>query len=122
MYAMADRDIHRAGIFVQARRGELNMTQEQLAAAAGVDEKTIRTLEAGMRWPWTRNRVAIEKALGWEPLTLERVAAGEGASPSAATIDLSVLTPWERQVFLTFVKVVKDRMAEQERTEGRRGA
>ena len=38
MYAMADRDVHRAGIFVQARRGELGMTQEQLAAKAGVDE------------------------------------------------------------------------------------
>jgi transcriptional regulator with XRE-family HTH domain len=121
MYAMADRDVHRAGIFVQARRGELGMTQEQLAVAAGVDEKTIRTLESGVRWPWTRNRAAIEQALGWPPLALERIAAGDGPSEAASELDMSVLTEDEMRVLATFIRLIQTRMAERDR-ESRRGA
>jgi transcriptional regulator with XRE-family HTH domain len=94
MYPMANRDIHRAGIFVQARRGEMGLTQEQLARAAGVDEKTVRTLEAGTTWPWPKNRTRIEQALGWTPLALERIASQEELEGdlAGAYLNLSAIT------------------------------
>lgn len=74
---MSDRDAKRAGLYALARRGELGMTQEQVARAAKVDPKTINSLEHGERWPWARNVARIEAALNWPPLTLEKIAAGE---------------------------------------------
>lgn len=132
MYAMADRDIHRAGIFVQARRGELRMTQEQLAAESHVDEKTIRTLESGTHWPWPRNRTAIEQALGWETLTLERIAAGGEPSPpramvdlpglSLSDLDLSALSPKEQRDLIGAARLLAELIAKAERDEGQRPA
>lgn len=74
--AVVERDIQRAGDYVIARRGQLRMTQEQLASNASVNTKTIYNLEAGLRWPWAENRSAIEEALGWPPMTLEMLARG----------------------------------------------
>jgi transcriptional regulator with XRE-family HTH domain len=94
MGIMSDRDAVRAGRYVLARRGELGMTQEQLARAAKVDPKTVNSLEHGERWPWARNIARLETALGWPPLTLEKIAAGgepPGAEPELpATADATV--------------------------------
>jgi transcriptional regulator with XRE-family HTH domain len=51
------------------------MTQQELADAADVDTKTIGNLERRGKWPIARNRAKIEKALGWPPGELERIAA-----------------------------------------------
>lgn len=67
----------RAARAVTARRGELGMTQGELAAAAGVDIKTIGSLERRGRWPIARTRALIEKGLGWPVGELERIAAEE---------------------------------------------
>jgi transcriptional regulator with XRE-family HTH domain len=75
------RDVGRA---VAARRGELGMTQQGLADAAGVDLKTVYNLESGGRWPIARTRVAIAAALGWEGDALAAIAGGT-ASPGTGS-------------------------------------
>ena len=69
----------RAAAAVAARRGELDMTQQQLSAAAGVDSKTIGNLESRGRWPIATTRARIEKALGWPSGEMERIASLEPA-------------------------------------------
>ena len=71
---------HRGRAEVAARRGELGMTQQDLADKAGVDLKTIYNLESGTRWPIARTRVAVSAALKWEGDALAAIRAGS-ASP-----------------------------------------
>lgn len=52
------------------------MTQQELAEAAGIDTKTLYSLESGARWPIARTRVAISRALGWKGDALADIAAG----------------------------------------------
>jgi len=66
-----------AGRAALARRGELELTQLDVAAAAGVDVQTYRALETGESWPWAKNLVAIARALGFEPGELQQIADGE---------------------------------------------
>lgn len=63
---------------VIARRGELGMTQQELADAAEIDIKTIGNLESRGRWPIAKNRARIEKALGWPQGELARLASQDG--------------------------------------------
>lgn len=70
------QDRARAARYVTTRRGELGLTQQQLAILAEVDIKTIYNLESGERWPQARNRVKIEAALGLPAGTLDALAAG----------------------------------------------
>jgi transcriptional regulator with XRE-family HTH domain len=69
-------DVQRAGRAVAARRGELGLTQQELADDAGVDIKTVYNLESGQRWPISKNRAAIAVALRWEPDALTVIAGG----------------------------------------------
>lgn len=61
------------------------MTQQELADAADVDTKTIGSLERRGRWPIARNRARIEKALGWPPGEMERIASTEPDEPELPT-------------------------------------
>ncbi|WP_433364352.1 helix-turn-helix domain-containing protein [Streptosporangium sp. CA-115845] len=74
-------DLGRAASYVVARRGALGFTQAALAAAAGVDIKTIYNLESAKRWPQTGNRSAIESALGWQQGDLAKIANGGEPTP-----------------------------------------
>jgi transcriptional regulator with XRE-family HTH domain len=61
---------------VIARRSELGLTQKELALRAGVAERTVQNLEGGKR-PQPLIRGKIEKALGWPPGEMERIARTE---------------------------------------------
>lgn len=63
-----------AGRAIRLRRGELGMTQGALASKAGVDPKTISNVETGKNWPHTESQSRIERTLGWDSGTLERIA------------------------------------------------
>lgn len=67
----------RAARAVAARRGELGMTQQELASVAGVDTKTIGNLERRGRWPIARTRALMEKALHWPVGEMERIASSD---------------------------------------------
>lgn len=70
-----DRD--RLGRYLEARLGELNLTQEGLAAAADVDPKTVYGLIKGHRWPRPSTRAKIERALGYKPGSLTLIRDGQ---------------------------------------------
>jgi transcriptional regulator with XRE-family HTH domain len=73
-------DIQAVGRYVRVRRGELGLSQVQVAERAGVDKGTISRLETGVAWPWATKRAQIECALGLTSGALEwaqeRAAAG----------------------------------------------
>ena len=69
-----------AGRVAEARRGELGMTQIEVASRAGVDMKTLRSLETGERWPIAKNLGAISAVLGLGPGYLREVADGLAAA------------------------------------------
>ena len=63
-------------------RGELGLTQEGLAAKAGVSHRTIQNLEAGETWPQPVTLAAIARALEITAQDLRELAA---AAPVQAT-------------------------------------
>ncbi|MFJ9548896.1 helix-turn-helix transcriptional regulator [Streptomyces erythrochromogenes] len=66
---------------IRKRRGELNMSQAELAAAAGVDRRQIRRYEAGEQQPVLSVAVAIARALG--------ITVNELAGQPAHRVDLA---------------------------------
>ena len=79
-------ELLRVGRTVVSRRGELGMTQQDLADRARVDLKTVYNLEAGARWPIAKNRAAVSAALGWAPDTLAAIRAGGTPFPVVAAV------------------------------------
>lgn len=56
---------------VAGRRVTLGKSQKSFAHEAGIDVKTLRSLENGERWPHDWNRAKIEDALGWGRDTMD---------------------------------------------------
>lgn len=76
MSRLDDRSRRRVARYISARRGELGLSQEELAARAGVDPKTLLHAEQGKRWPLAKTRTKLEAALGWGDGDMARVADG----------------------------------------------
>jgi transcriptional regulator with XRE-family HTH domain len=91
MMATMATDLERVAEYVRARRGELGLTQQQLADRAGVDTGTVSALERGVTWPWARNRAAIARALGWPSGSL--AAIGSGGEPGIVTAEPASAAP-----------------------------
>lgn len=70
----------RAGELVRQARGELGISQADLAEQASVDPGTLSALETGKRWPRGQQRAKISRALGKPPSWLDDAAAGELAN------------------------------------------
>lgn len=70
------------------RRSELGWTQKQLAAEAGVSERTIQNLEGGKK-PLPVIRGKIERALGWKPGEFRRIE-NENGGPQDDPRDLAI--------------------------------
>ncbi|WP_087485517.1 helix-turn-helix domain-containing protein [Brachybacterium massiliense] len=66
-----------AGRAVVEQRVQLGLSQASLATEAGVDAKTLRSLERGERWPHDTSRAKIERALGWAEGTLHALFVGD---------------------------------------------
>jgi DNA-binding XRE family transcriptional regulator len=81
----------RAARAVAVRRGELGMTQQELADKAGVDVKTVGSLETRGRWPIARSRVSIERALRWPSGEMDRIATAPDPAPRPEPIPDEVL-------------------------------
>jgi transcriptional regulator with XRE-family HTH domain len=76
--------VQAAGRAVAAKRGELGLTQAQVAVYAGVAVRTVGDLEAGRKWPWAKNLASIVRVLGLDAAELERIADGT-QRPAKAT-------------------------------------
>ena len=103
----------RAARAVAARRGDLGMTQQELADKAGIDVKTVGSLEGRGRWPIARNRAGIERALGWLPGEMERIAAEDPAQRPAVferlakeIMNTDGLTPDEREAVIAAMREI----------------
>lgn len=68
------------GEIVVKRRAELGLSRAATAKLAGVDPKTLQSLERDERWPHDTNRVKIERALQWAPGSLD--ALRDGGEPT----------------------------------------
>jgi transcriptional regulator with XRE-family HTH domain len=63
---MAARDLKRLGQGVMDRRGELDQTQEEFAAAGGLAVKTVQRVERALiDMPRTKTLGGLDKAAGW---------------------------------------------------------
>jgi transcriptional regulator with XRE-family HTH domain len=109
------------GRAVAARRGQLGMTQQDLADAANVDLKTVYNLESGTRWPIAKNRVAISAALRWEDDALAAILAGEAPAvpadpapprprhiPVLDDADPEEIGPFERAVWAEVLRATEE--------------
>lgn len=67
---------------VLARRGELGLTQAELAGRAGVAGRTVQYLEAGKTWPQARILAAIARALDLDADELRSIAFESVAAAS----------------------------------------
>lgn len=76
------RELPEVGRLVTRRRLELGMDAAQLARTAGVDPKTVASLEHGERWPRDRSRASIEAALNWQTGSLDDMRAGGDPTPT----------------------------------------
>jgi transcriptional regulator with XRE-family HTH domain len=72
----------RTAAYVKARRGRLGLrSQRKLAELAGVDTKTINSLETGRRWPQPAILAQIEQALGLKEGSLQAIHDGGEPTP-----------------------------------------
>lgn len=64
--AVIDADMQQAiGQLIQESRVERGFSQLRLAKEAGVDVKTLRSMEDGSRWASDVTRAKIEQVFGW---------------------------------------------------------
>jgi len=61
------------GQLVQKGRLAMDLAQQPFAKAAGVDLKTLRSLEKGERAPWDTTQAKVEKALGWRQGVIKEI-------------------------------------------------
>lgn len=69
--------IARAGAAVAARRRELDIAQRTLAKDKIMNAGALIAFEKGRSWPRRSTLAKLERVLGWEPGTIERLRFGE---------------------------------------------
>ena len=102
----------------RARRGELDLTQEQVAAAAGVHTRTVQNLESH-RWPNPATLARLEKAVGWPPGEMRRLAAPPVPFMDPQLLDrVSELDEGEREWLISWLIAARERPPGGERRRG----
>ena len=92
-----------AAAFIE-RRSALKLTQEQVAQRGGIVVRTVQNFEAG-RWPNSRSRALLEKAVGWEPGEITRLAEPPRPELDPKLVELaSRLTHEEREALIRFLR------------------
>lgn len=80
-----DEGWRRAGEAVRDERGARHWTQQDLAARADLDVSVIQDIELGRGGGRARTSLSrVDKAFGWAPGRLRRIATGEEAEYAAA--------------------------------------
>lgn len=70
------------------RRLELGLTQERVAREADVVVRTVVNFETQGRWPNSRTRAALERAVDWPDGEISRIAS---ARPDTVTEEIKRL-------------------------------
>lgn len=88
-------------------------TPQQLADAARVDVTAVRDFLQGRRWPRTKTRNSIERALEWPTGRIAQIAHGQARSrprDDQNTLDLSLLDVHERhEVLAVYYRLLRAR-------------
>ena len=110
--AMAD-DMKRrrqiAAAAFAARRGELGLSQEDVARRGEIVVKTVHNFEAQGRWPNTRTRARLERAVGWEPGEIARIATVPKPDLDPKLLSLaSQLTDEEAEALILWLRQSRD--------------
>lgn len=80
--AVPQPDWQRLASAIVARRAELGMTQVGVATAGGISLDRIQALEGAKRTSYRKNTLAaLERALQWEPGSVQAVLAGGDPLP-----------------------------------------
>jgi transcriptional regulator with XRE-family HTH domain len=80
-----------------ARRGDLGLTQEQVAHRGEIVVRTVQNFEKG-KWPNARTRARLERAVAWPLGEIARLAGGPAPSLPAELLEqASQLSPAARQ-------------------------
>lgn len=74
------------GALVAKQRLTLGYSQKGFAVMAGIDVKTLRSLENGERWPHDVQRLKIETALGWRQGAMAEIRDNEDADATLANL------------------------------------
>jgi transcriptional regulator with XRE-family HTH domain len=77
--------VARAGATFAARRGELGLSQRQLASMKIIGAPNLIAFEKGRSWPREKTLAKLEQVVQWPPGTLAKVRAGGEANVSGAT-------------------------------------
>jgi transcriptional regulator with XRE-family HTH domain len=88
---MSREDRQRVADYIRARRGDLGLSQEQLADKAKVALKTVTNVESGTTWPQAASRAKLESALGLASGDIVRI--GRGGEPAPTAPEMGELPP-----------------------------
>lgn len=118
LVSMGEQEILKTlGCFVEESRKNQGLSRLALARTSGVDVKTIRTLEAGVRKPYDHTLRMVESALGWRtgaiddlwdqlendnPVTLDMLTQAEKPVPYPGAIRAAHLTDEELTAELSY--------------------
>jgi hypothetical protein len=75
---MPDTLLAPIGKHVDARRAELGLKLREVSEASGLSIEQLRAIRYGESQPRGLSRAAIERALRWEPGSVDRILSGEG--------------------------------------------
>ena len=107
---MADltRGQRAAAAAAKARRGDLRLTQRELADKAGVHWRTIQDFESGNSWPQAKTLAQIERlGLGWYAGKLVDMAAEVDSSVERVPIDPDPTTAELRQARQMLIDAIR---------------
>jgi len=109
---MADemkRRRQRAAAAFTARRGELGLTQEDVAERGQIAPRTVVGFESQGKWPNPRSRARLEKAVGWASGEIARIASAAAPDLDPVLVDLaSKLTDAEAEALIRFLRQSRD--------------
>lgn len=105
----------RLGERVQARRGALGLSRDELARASGVDASTIAAIETEDRPRRAQTLGRLERALGWEEGSAQRIARGGEPTLAGATVQQVPSADSTVEIIIAAVGAVPDAEREEVR-------
>lgn len=78
---------------MDGRRKELGLRWADVAERGGITTQTLRGIRAGTRQPRGLTRAAIERALDWEPGSVDAILAGDKPTSVTQPVEGADVTP-----------------------------
>lgn len=92
---------------MNGRRKDLGLRWLDVAQRGGITTQTLRELRAGAREPRELTKAAIERALEWEPGSVDAILAGGEPTPVPQPVEGADVTPQRANLMDEIVAVRK---------------